>query len=153
MRSWRRAATSRSPTSALQPISSQTRQLPHMAADHNLWLVVGLVVGCVAESATGEHFTAAPLKESSVGLAGSLQAINSIRDFGVIGETRREVFGRSECAGYFRVAPVRPRPVGLGDDLRQRLRGGCGFAFRGGEGAVCFDIADGERGDKCGKEN
>jgi hypothetical protein len=59
----------------------------------------------------------------------------------------------SKRTGYFRIPLVGIRPVYIGDDLCQRLRGGCGFAFRGGEGAVCFDIAGGERGDKSGKEN
>jgi hypothetical protein len=44
------------------------------------------------------------------------------------------MFGHSERADDFSFTFVGIRPVYIGDNLCQRLRGGCGFAFRGGKG-------------------
>ncbi len=63
------------------------------------------------------------------------------------------MLGHSERTRDFRIALVRIRPVDFGYDIRKRLRGGRGFAFRGGERAARFDIADGECSDERGKEN
>ena len=106
-----------------------------------------------AEAALETHRAAATLKKTGVGLAGRLQLFNGLRNFDVIGKPRSKAFCRSERTGYFRAPLVGILPVNLGDNLRQRLRGGCRFALRRSKCAVCANIANGERGDKCGKEN
>ena len=127
---------------------------PHTATGLILWVKAGRVAdGWAAETVLEAHRAAATFKEASVGVAGRLQTANSISDFGVFGETLRKMLRGSKRTGYFRIPLVGIHPVYIGDDLRQRLRGGCGFSLRCRKCAICTNIADGKRGDKCGKKN